>query len=230
MINAIFFIFITMVAALHTTANGQTLSNRYTATVDSFNAPSNGGVRRWQVVTDNVMNVHDAPSLDTPIIHSVDDGTILDNLGCEKIRKRIWCGIRTIRTKKQGYTLAEYLQPAVGPDGLVPMGSNSSSQLARKSKFSLRGKILCSQERGEGMGECSVGVALAGGGDAAVVASFPNGFKRTLYFVNGEFISANTTMSGNGSDTDWRKDGDLHIIRVDDQRYKISDNLIFQTK
>ncbi len=77
------------------------------------------------------------------------------------------------------------------------------------------------------MGECNAEVARGGGRDATVVVTFPNGFARRLYFVHGEFVSASSTMSGSGIDTDWRVENGLHEIRVDDQRYELPEILVF---
>jgi hypothetical protein len=227
MVKAILFTTITVVTGLQATADGQATTIESTAVEDIPSAPAEGGVRRWQVVADEAISVRATPSHNAPTIMSLANGTIVPNLGCEKYEDRVWCSIKTIRGKKSGYVLAKLLEPAAGPDGTVPLGVNDSLRRARNSRFDVGGKILCAQERGQELSECTVGVAQAGGGDATVVVSFPNGFKRSLYFVNGYFVSANTTMSGNGSDTDWQKLGDLHIIRVDDQRYELHDDLIF---
>lgn len=59
------------------------------------------------------------------------------------------------------------------------------------------------------------------------MVTFPNGFSRTLFFVGGEFASANATMSGSGSDTDQRIEDGLHLVRVDDQRYELPATFVF---
>ena len=45
--------------------------------------------------------------------------------------------------------------------------------------------------------------------------------------MQGEFVSANATMSGSGSNTDRRIEGGLHVIRVDDQRYELPAAFVF---
>lgn len=227
MYKLILFAALIALATLLPNAYSQSVSAPITDTF--YNPPENGGVRRWRVLTSDLIDVYSAPSRNTPITNTVNNEALLASLGCEEFGGDTWCSVKTIRTNKQGFILVQYLQPATGLDGKALLGINNSSKLARQNAFDAQGTVLCSQERGQEMGECKVGVAHAGGGDAAAVVSFPNGFKRTLYFVNGEFISANTTMSGNGSDTDWQMDSDLHIIRVDDQRYELNNNLIYET-
>ena len=190
-------------------------------------APEEDGPRRWKVAAGDELELFDAPSADAAVVKVVADGAVLANLGCERGEAGIWCSVRPIRGGARGFAAAEFLLPAPGPDGRVPTGRNDSSHRARKRDFDQRGRIRCAQERGEDLGECTVEIARAGGGDATVVATFSNGFARTLYFVNGEFVSANATMSGVGTDTEWRREDDVHVIRVDDQVYELPDALVF---
>ncbi|MEM1235185.1 MAG: hypothetical protein AAGH70_13775, partial [Pseudomonadota bacterium] len=114
-----------------------------------------------------------------------------------------------------------------GPDGTVPTGLDDSDRRARRGRFDARGEVPCAQERGEPMGLCRAGVARGTGGDATIIVTFPNGFARRLTFRNGEFVFADTTMSGNGTDIDWQVTEGLHAIRVDDQRFDLPQALIF---
>ena len=193
----------------------------------AFVAPDAGGPRRWEVVGRNALDMHRAPAKDSPVIRTLSQGAILSNLGCARAGDRLWCDVRPLRSRSRGYVEAENLRPAVGPDGTVPTGSDDSLQRARDGDFDAGGTIPCAQIRGQPMGECAFGVARSGGGDATVAVIFSNGFRRMLFFAHGEFISGDATMSGTGRDTDWHRDGDRHIIRVDDQRYELQDTAIF---
>ena len=194
---------------------------------DAFVAPQAGGPRRWEVVGRHELDMHKAPTNDSPVIRTLTEGAILSNLGCARGDDRIWCEVRPLRSRSRGYVAADDLRPARGPDGSVPMGSDDSLQRARAGDFDASATIPCAQIRGQPMGECAFGVARGGGGDATVVVTFSNGFKRMLFFTHGEFMSGDATMSGTGRDTDWHRDGDRHIIRVDDQRYVLQDTAIF---
>ena len=70
-------------------------------------------------------------------------------------------------------------------------------------------------------------MARGGGGDATVVATFSNGFARSLYFRNGDFLRANATMSGVGTDTEWTLKAGVYLIRVDDQRFELPEDFLF---
>lgn len=189
-------------------------------------AAEDGGPRRWRVTAGSGVRMQAAPADDAAVIETLAGGAILRNLGCAPAGDRVWCKVQALRGRERGYVVAAALEPARGPDGTVPMGRDDSMPRARQGDFDASGRIACAQVRGEPMGACRFDVARGGGGDATVVVTFSNGFKRMLSFSHGEFIRADTTMSGSGFDSDWRLDDGLHIIRVDDQRYEVPDTVI----
>jgi len=192
-----------------------------------YEAPSDGGVRRWQVLADGQSNIYAKKSVEAAVVGNAPPGAILSNMGCERVALEFWCKVRPIRGRKTGYMPARYLQPAVGPDGVLPMGVDDSEARARKRQYDAKGTIACAQEQGQSLGSCRIGIARSAGGDATAIVTFPNGFSRRLYFRHGMFISANSTMSGAGRDTDWNVTKGLNAIRVDDQRYEIPNDLIY---
>ncbi len=97
---------------------------------------------------------------------------------------------------------------------------------AKSGEFEAVGEVRCAQEVGQPLGACGAKVARAEG-SAAVVVTFPNGFSRTLTFSDREFLRGNATMSGVGTDTDWRLDGGMFHVRVDDQRFELPEALVF---
>lgn len=86
--------------------------------------------------------------------------------------------------------------------------------------------IACAQERGDPFGQCSYRVSRDEKGKTTVMVVFANGFKRRLFFQDGQFVKANVTMSGVGTDADWSIEDGTHVIRVDGQRYELPDSLI----
>ena len=42
----------------------------------------------------------------------------------------------------------------------------------------------------------------------------------------GEFLRGNATMSGVGTDVEWRLSGGLYNVRVDDQRFELPEALV----
>ncbi len=87
-------------------------------------------------------------------------------------------------------------------------------------------KIACAQERDESYIECGVAMTRDAEGNASATVTFPNGFRRTLFFEGETFVRADATMSGSGRDTDWQLTGGLYGIRVDDQCYVIPQALL----
>lgn len=216
-----------LVIALSAWAQDRTTESGGAATGETAAAAEEGGPRRWQVTARDGLPMHIGPAVDARVIETHAEGAILSNLGCERAGGRAWCTVKPLRGRTRGYVAAEHLRPARGPDGTVPMGADDSALRARQGNFDASGTVPCAQLRGQPMGQCTFGVARGSGGDATVVVTFSNGFRRMLFFAHGEFISGDTTMSGNGFDTDWRTEGELHMIRVDDQRYELPHAVIF---
>lgn len=86
--------------------------------------------------------------------------------------------------------------------------------------------VACAQERGAPLGQCSYRIKRDETGNTIVTVVFANGFKRGLFFMEGQFLKASVTMSGVGTDTDWSLEDGMHIIRVDGQHYEVPDTLI----
>ena len=181
--------------------------------------------RRWVAVED-ALSIRASPSLHADVTGSVSRGAILSNLGCQDLGGEIWCAVRPFRGGPKGFVPATQLRAAVGPDGTIATGRDDSKARARRHNFDAEDKIPCAQEQGQTLGTCRAAVARSGGGDATVVVTFSNGFSRELYFTHGEFIRGSSTMSGVGTDTDWRADENVYSIRVDDQRFEVPVELV----
>lgn len=192
-------------------------------------APAEGGARRWQVTAGDDLALQATPAAAAAVVSIQPAGAILSNLGCAAAAGRLWCTVRPFRGGARGVAPARRLEPARGPDGIIPIGVDDSRRRARRRDFDAEATIPCAQERGQAPGRCRAAVARGDGGDATIAVTFPTGFTRLLYFVHGDFVAASATMSGTGTDTDWRLETGRHRIRVDDQRYELPDSLVFGT-
>lgn len=190
-------------------------------------APKDNGPRRFSVVAPEGVTLHRGPSSTSETNQTVSDGSILLNRGCAKRKDTVWCKVRPLKRGAPGFAPSAFLVPSVGPDGTIPTGVDDSRQRAKKRDFDARATIPCAQEVGQALGKCEAKVARGTGGDASIAVTFPNGFTRTLYFVHGEFMSASATMSGVGTDNEWALKGNIHVVRVDDQRYELPDQFVF---
>jgi hypothetical protein len=87
-------------------------------------------------------------------------------------------------------------------------------------------QVRCAQVQGQPMSACTADVARSADGDVIVTVTFPNGFSRALQFSAERFVRANPTMSGVGTNTEWRLERGRYLIRVEDQRYELPAPLI----
>lgn len=192
---------------------------------DVLASPQDGGPRRWQV-TGGAVDLFDAPSTRSARSETVQDGAVLSNFGCIEANSVIWCDVAPLPGGARGFVLRDRLLPAAGPDGRVPTGPDDSMERAKNGDFDDRTEVPCAQIEGQALQVCSARIARSGGGDATIVATFSNGFARSLYFTHGYFIRANATMSGVGTDTDWHLLDGLYRIRVDDQRFDVPEDFV----
>ena len=100
-------------------------------------------------------------------------------------------------------------------------------KLARSGDFDTIFEVRCAQDVRQQTVVCRAAVARAGDA-AAVVVTFPNGFAQTLTLADGKFLRGNPTMSGVGTDTEWRLTDGTFYIRVDDQRFELPARLVFK--
>jgi hypothetical protein len=106
-------------------------------------------------------------------------------------------------------------------------GENSASARAGRSDFDATGQIPCAQAAGQPMVQCDFGVARAGGGNATVLVTLPDGRKRALFFEQADLLSADVSEADGSGEIAATKEADLNTIRVGDERYEIPDAVLF---
>ena len=181
----------------------------------------------WEVTgAASGLHLRAQPSTSGDILTTYQAGTILDNLGCEKAENRVWCYVQRFGGGPVGYVVADYLKPAVGPDGSVPMGPETTSLRAGKGQFDATGKIPCAQYVGQPTMQCDFGVARQSGGFATVVVTKPDGMKRVIFFRRGIPAGADTSQADGYGEFRYEKEGDLHLIRTGEERYEIPDAVV----
>ena len=190
-------------------------------------APEDGGPRNWQVSgISGTLNLREQPSTAAKIIARYAVGTLLDNLGCLRAEGRVWCDVQQLGGGPRGYVAADFLIPAVSPDGSVATGPDTSSLRAGQGDFDATGQIPCAFHVGQPMTQCDFGVARAGGGYATVVITKPDGPTRAIFFRNGIPIGADTSEADGYAEFHAEKQSDLNLIRIGDERYEIPDAVI----
>ena len=188
-------------------------------------APEDGGPRNWEVL--RTLNLREQASTSARILVTYRPGTILDNLGCQRNEGRAWCDVQQLGGGPRGYVAADYLRPAISPDGSAAMGPDDSALRAGQGKFDATGPLRCAFAAGQPMGQCEFGVARAGGGYATVVITKPDGRTRAIFFRMGRPIGADVSESEGRHDFLATKDADLHRISVGNERYEIRDAIVF---
>jgi hypothetical protein len=190
-------------------------------------APEDGGPRNWEVTgVARTLNLREKPSTTAGVVASYAPGTILSNLGCQRAEGRIWCDVQQLEGGPRGYVAAEFLQPAVSPDGSVAAGPDDSALRAGQGQFDATGQIPCAQFAGQPMTQCEFGVARAGGGYATVVVKKPDGVTRAIFFTLGKPIGADTSQADGYPEFRATRENDLHLIRIGNERYEIPDAVV----
>lgn len=192
-------------------------------------SPDDGGPRRFEVRgVSTFLNLREQPSLGAPVAGRLAPGTILTNLGCRAEGLRVWCHVQDFRGGPVGFADASFLAPAIAPHGAALMGPDTSALRAGQGEFDATGFVPCAQQIGQPMMQCPFGVARAGGGDATVVITRPDGATRAIFFTHGIAMGADSSEAEPAS---FRfvtsKESDLHLIRVGDERYEIPEAVIF---
>jgi hypothetical protein len=101
-------------------------------------ASENGGPRNWEVTgVSTALNLREQPSTSTNIIARFKPGTILDNLGCKTVDGEIWCDVQQLGGGPRGYVSAQFLKPAVSPDGTVATGPDDSALRAGEGDLNI---------------------------------------------------------------------------------------------
>jgi heat shock protein HslJ len=187
--------------------------------------PEEGGPRDWEVAS-RALNLREKPSTTARVVAGYAPGTILDNLGCQRAEGRIWCDVQQLGGGPRGYVAAEFLRPAVSPDGSVATGPDDSALRAGQGKFDATGRVPCAQFAGQPMTECEFSVARSGGGYATVVIEKPDGRTRAIFFRMGKPIGADTSEADRTGTFRATRENDLNLIRVGNERYEIPDAVV----
>lgn len=190
-------------------------------------APEEGGPRNWEVSgVSRALNLREKPSTTARVVARFAPGTILDNLGCQRTGGRTWCDVQPLGGGPRGYVAAEFLQPAVSPDGSAATGPDDSALRAGQGTFDATGDLPCAQHAGQPMTQCGFGVARAGGGYATVLITKPDGRTRTIFFRMGKPIGTDSSEADGGSEFRTTRENDLNFIRVGNERYEIPDAVV----
>ncbi|MDN3556859.1 SH3 domain-containing protein [Halomonas maura] len=185
-------------------------------------APEEGGPRNWRVTVSGALHLRERPSMTAAVVARYGPGTLLDNLGCQRAEERAWCDVQQLGGGPRGYVAADFLEPAISPDGTAATGPDDSALRAGQGDFDATGSLPCAMAGGQPTTRCEFGVARSGGGYATVIITRPDGRPRAIYFRMGRPIGAGTSEADPGAFSATRE-GDLNLIRIGDERYELPD-------
>lgn len=109
-------------------------------------------------------------------------------------------------------------------------GGSAGAAAARDAKvagtqYHATGDIPCSTAAGQPTGSCSFGVTREGHGTGMVTVTKPDGRTRTIFFKKGKATGYDQSQADTGKFS-VKKQGDLSIIRIGQERYEIPDAVI----
>jgi len=88
------------------------------------------------------------------------------------------------------------------------------------------GQVPCSMGKGQPTGSCPFGVTREGNGSGIVTVTKTDGRTRAIFFDKGRATGYDMSQADRG-EFRARREGDLTIIRIGDERYEIPDGVIF---
>lgn len=173
----------------------------------------------WQVCglpAGDTLNMRDGPGTRYRVVLKVAEGTRLRNMGCEGTGNSRWCRVATGNDRRSGWVSGRYLVEAGAPtqlpgDALVP-----------GMPYHATGSIDCRFGGDTGVTSCRFGVVRLGGGDARIEITFPDGFKRTLFFERRRWMSPET-----GEIAAARFGDETEVIVNGSERFTIPDAVMF---
>lgn len=156
------------------------------------------------------MPIRAEPDAASAVVGGAFSGQVLRNDGCEGE----WCRVTTLDGSVSGWAEQQTLE------------ASDSALRAGQGVFDTTGILPCAKGIGAPMAQCVFGVARDGGGNATVAVFQRGGLTRALFFVGGELLGADTSEADGGHEVSSAREGDLLLIRVNDERYDIPDAIV----
>lgn len=156
------------------------------------------------------MPIRAEPDAASSVVGGAFSGQVLRNEGCDGE----WCRVTTIDGGSSGWAERQTLEAA------------TTAIRAGQGVFDATGILPCAKGIGAPMGQCAFGVARDAGAKATVTVFRHDGMRRALFFSDGALLGADTTEADGGHDISSAREGDLFLIRINDERYEIPDAIV----
>ena len=131
------------------------------------------------------------------------------------------------RNESANYTLTVGITGAAAKPAAAAATTPDTAMRAGEGRFDATGNVPCAQVKGQPTSQCAMGVARAGGGTATVAVTRPDGRKRFIFFEKGKATGADVSQADGNLQFRAKKEADLYLIQVGDERYEIVEAVVF---
>lgn len=130
------------------------------------------------------------------------------------------------RNETAKYRLEMSISGAPGEASGTKAGPSESDALVPGTNYHATGDIPCAMAKGQPTGSCPFGVTRKGNGSGTVTVTRPDGRTRAIFFENGKAVGCDASQADPG-EFSARREGDLNVIHIGNERYEIPDAVIF---
>lgn len=106
--------------------------------------------------------------------------------------------------------------------GCAQTGAPGGDVRVAGTAFNATSSVQCSSDGGASFGACPAGIVRRGGGSGTVEITLPGGAVRSILFLDGVPVSANSTARVTADRT-----GDTTLVRLGGEAYRIPDAFVF---
>lgn len=114
-----------------------------------------------------------------------------------------------------------------GKSASTPVEDESEDALVPGTEFNATSVLPCARYAGQPMAQCKVGVKREGNGTATVTIFWPDAGNRVIFFENGDPARYDESEADGGAKMSAKKNADLYMITIGDQRFEIPEAVIF---
>lgn len=135
----------------------------------------------------DTLNMREGPGTRYRVVLQLAEGTVVRNLGCQGAGRGRWCRVDYGNGTQPGWVSGRYLIEASGTPAQRP-----GDALVPGTHYHATGPMPCRFSGDANVKSCQFGVVRLGKGDARIDIAFPDGFKRTLFYEGGRWMSPDT--------------------------------------
>jgi hypothetical protein len=125
------------------------------------------------------------------------------------------------RNEQSNYTMELQVKTPQG------QGAPHGDARVHGTNYHATGNVPCRMVQGQPTGSCVFGVVRHGSGSADVTITKQDGGTRTIFFKGGQAIGCDQSQADWGGDFRAKKEADLFIVHIGQERYEIPEAVVF---